>query len=193
MEIAFYMGKAKSTSFGVLFVEIFQEEGRDMGSNQIISQNLIISQMQAKSWQIVIQELGGKLQQNGYVKESYIKAVIEREGNFPTGLPLGVINVAIPHTDVEHVIEPAIAVATLAQPVLFGNMGEQGNMLEVSVVFLLAMKEPHAQVGLLQSLVSAFQNPEVLQSLLQAESESEIKAILQEKVIEEVVDNAEGH
>lgn len=149
-----------------------------MDSNQVISADLIITQLEVMDSQEIIQALGDKLLTFGYVKESYVPAVIKREGIFPTGLPLGDINVAIPHTDVEHVNNPAIAMATLARPVFFGNMGDPGEMLEVSIVFLLAMKEPHAQVNLLQNLVETFQNPEVLEFLLKAQDPKEIEKIM---------------
>jgi len=149
-----------------------------MNSSQVVSADLIISQLDAMNYQEIVQALGDKLQAFGYVKDSYVSAVIKREGIFPTGLPLGDINVAIPHTDVEHVNKPAIAVATLASPVAFGNMGDPSETLEVSIVFLLAMKEPHAQVNLLQNLVETFQNPEVLQCLMGAIDPQEIEKIL---------------
>lgn len=146
--------------------------------NQVITADLIVTQLEAVNSQDIIKALGDKMQTLGYVKDSYVPAVIKREGIFPTGLPLGDINVAIPHTDVEHVKKPAIAVATLAHPVAFGNMGDPENKLEVSIVFLLAMKEPHVQVDLLQNLVETFQNPEVLQSLLATTETIEIEKIL---------------
>ena len=149
-----------------------------MGSNQVITADLIITQLVATNSQEVIQALGEKLLTFGYVKESYVAAVIKREGIFPTGLPLGNINVAIPHTDVEHVNKPAIAMATLAHPVSFGNMGDPGEKLEVSIVFLLAMKEPHAQVDLLQNLVETFQNDEILERLLATKDRKAIEKIL---------------
>jgi PTS system galactitol-specific IIA component len=154
-----------------------------MSSNKIISTDLILPRLEARTWQEVIQALGDKLQDYGYVKATYVPAVMEREGVFPTGLPLGDINVAIPHTDVEHVNKPAIAVATLARPVAFGNMGEPGNLLEARIVFLLAMNEPHAQLDLLQNLVKTFQNPQVLENLLGTASPEEIESILQQHLL----------
>jgi len=149
-----------------------------MGSNQVITADLIIVQLEAINSQEIIQALGNKLFTMGYVKGSYVPAVINREGRFPTGLPLGEINVAIPHTDVEHVNKPAIAVATLAHPVAFNNMGDPSETLDVSIVFLLAMKEPHAQVDLLQNLVETFQNAEILERLLIATDGEEVEKIL---------------
>lgn len=154
-----------------------------MSFQKIISSNLIFPKLKAANWQEVIKTLGEALQRHGYVKESYIPAVTEREGVFPTGLPLGEINVAIPHTDVEHVIEPAIAVATLEQPVLFGNMDQPDDSVAINIVFLLAMKEPHAQVDLLQSLIETLQTPQVLKQLTDACEIKEVETILQQKLL----------
>lgn len=156
-----------------------------MTTNHVVSDKWIMPRLQVDSWQEVIQQLGGLLVGQDVVKESYIKAVLERETVFPTGLPLGKINVAIPHTDTRHVQRPAIAVATLAKPVLFGNMGEPGSELAVQIVFLLAMTDPQAQVGLLQSLVAAFQNGEVLERLLQAAMPEDIVRIMTEQLVME--------
>lgn len=38
-----------------------------------------------------------------YVEDSFESAIMTREMSFPTGLELGHINIAIPHTDPQHV------------------------------------------------------------------------------------------
>ncbi|MDA4633637.1 PTS sugar transporter subunit IIA, partial [Escherichia coli] len=69
-------------------------------------------------------------------------AVLAREAALPTGLPLGLDNnVAIPHTDPEHVLKPGLAMATLCRPVAFCNMEDPEEKLQVSVVFLMALND----------------------------------------------------
>ena len=48
---------------------------------------------------------------------------MKRESVYPTGLPVGEINVAIPHTDPEHVNNAAICLGILEKPVTFNVMG----------------------------------------------------------------------
>ena len=67
----------------------------------------------------VINELGTMLLKKGYVKDTYINAVIERERILPTGLDLGELGVAIPHTDSQHVNQANIAVGLLKNPIEF--------------------------------------------------------------------------
>jgi Phosphotransferase system mannitol/fructose-specific IIA domain (Ntr-type) len=84
------------------------------------------------------------------VKESYKDAVIKREKEFPTGLNAPSLGIAIPHTDAIHVNKPQIAIARLAQPVKFLQMGD-GADVEAKLIFMLALKEPHAQLETLQN------------------------------------------
>mgnify|MGYP000610229946 CR=1 FL=1 len=50
-----------------------------------------------EDWRTVLRQMAEYLLEKGYVKESYIDALIKREENYPTGIkiPLGV-NVAMP-------------------------------------------------------------------------------------------------
>lgn len=57
--------------------------------------------------------------EKGYVKSTYIDAVLEREKTLPTGLDIGEMCVAIPHTDSKHVNESNVALAVLKNPVEF--------------------------------------------------------------------------
>lgn len=91
------------------------------------------------------------------VKESYKDAIIKREEEFPTGLNAPSCGIAIPHTDAIHVNKPQIAIARLAQPVKFLQMGD-GADVEAKLIFMLALKEPHAQLETLQKLMALIQN-----------------------------------
>lgn len=62
----------------------------------------------------VISTLAKSLTEQGYVADSFLEAIIEREKVFPTGLPTGEIGVAIPHTDSEHVHKPMVAMISKA-------------------------------------------------------------------------------
>jgi PTS system galactitol-specific IIA component len=60
----------------------------------------------------VITHLGKLLFDAGYVRDSFVDAALDRESRLPTGLPLsGDVNAAIPHTEVEHVLKPGLAIA----------------------------------------------------------------------------------
>jgi PTS system galactitol-specific IIA component len=139
----------------------------DLESFQI-SQELVTAQMEANTAPEVITELSRMLFERGYVKAGYANAAIEREKEFPTGLPTEGCGTAIPHADIEHTIKPGIAVATLKSPVKFGQLGDASNQIDVSIVFLLSVTQPSAQVYLLQALVEVYKDEELLCKLSEA-------------------------
>jgi len=115
----------------------------------------------------VIQAIGGKLFEAGFVKDSFVQAAIDRESQLPTGLPLGgKINAAIPHTEIEHVIKPALGMATLKNEVDFRNMVSPTESVPVRLVFLLALEQPKAQIEMLQEVAAVLQNPELVEKLV---------------------------
>ncbi len=141
-------------------------------------QGVLLSANVADSTEI-IRLLGNELYKTGYVKESFIEAAIERESRLPTGLPLGgAFNAAIPHTDIEHVYKPALALATLAHPVPFQNMAVPAETVPVSLVFLLALEQPKAQIEMLQEIASVLQAPDVVTALMNAKTYDEVVAAL---------------
>lgn len=123
--------------------------------------------LQASSSDEVIIHLGNLLYQAGYVKETFTNAAIERETKLPTGLPLnGKLNAAIPHTEVDHVIKPALALATLQEPVIFQNMVNPAEAIPVRLIFVLALDKPKAQIEALQEIAAVLQNKQVVQDLI---------------------------
>ena len=105
-----------------------------------------------KTWKEALSLTYTELHNHGYVRESFLSACIEREKRLPTGLPTA-IGVAIPHTDAEHVLIPAICMLKLENPVSFGNMGDPDCSVNVCYVFNLALKESKDQLPMLRSII----------------------------------------
>ncbi len=146
------------------------------------NENLIVPHLQARSATEAISVLAELLRSQGYVRDTFPSSVLEREKTFATGLPTPEIQVAIPHADVEHVIRPAIAIGVLDDPVEFGEMGNPGATVRVSIVFMLAVVQAQSLVSLLQSLVGLFQNPAVLHRIVAAGDPARIAAIFNEQL-----------
>jgi PTS system galactitol-specific IIA component len=144
-------------------------------------EDLILLGIEAASHEDAIRALSARLEAGGYVRPSFAEAVIDREKTFPTGLPTQP-PVAIPHTDVEHCLKPAVAVATLKRPVSFQAMG-RGGELQVGIIFLLSITNPQSQVGWLGRLVQFFQEPGLLSRLTGAASAGEVAEILNDRLL----------
>jgi len=124
----------------------------------------------------VISHLGKCLFDAGYVHETFVEAALDRESRLPTGLPLsGDINAAIPHTEVEHVIKPGLAMATLSTPVIFQNMVSPDEAVPCQLVFVMALDQPKAQIEMLQEIAGILQNPAVINSLMSANDFEEVR------------------
>ncbi len=136
--------------------------------------------LDATDWRAVITALGQRLHDAGCVRDTFVQAALDREAQLPTGLPLdGQYNAAIPHTDIEHVIKPALALATLARPVEFRNMIDPDEAVPVQLVILMAMEEPKSQVEMLQEIAGVLQDPDLIAKLVAAGDEAEIRRALE--------------
>jgi PTS system galactitol-specific IIA component len=151
-------------------------------ASQWTHENIIIPQLQASTSDAAIEILGELLENQGYVRDTFINAVKEREKVFATGLPTPGIQVAIPHADIEHIIRPAIAIGVSAEPIDFGEMGNPDGTVGARIICMLAVTESETLVSLLQNLVGIFQDPDVLQQIVEASSSTEIAKLFNDRL-----------
>lgn len=144
-----------------------------------LREDLVIAPLRAKNAAEVITQLGERLQAGGFVRSSWTQATLEREKIFATGLPTPEVGVAIPHTDVEHVLEPAVAIGVLEQPVAFAEMGNPESSVSVKLVCALAVAHSELLITLLQQLVALFQTPGMLKQIVNSQSPAEIIQIFE--------------
>lgn len=144
-----------------------------------LNESTILLNVEAGTKEEVLRVMGNNLISLGLVKDSFVPAVTAREMEYPTGLPTAGVAVAIPHTDVEHVLRKTISIATLKKPVTFGVMGgDSSESVEVKVVFMLAMEEAHSQLSLLQQLMQLFQDEKKLMTIVNATKKEEVTELL---------------
>ncbi|MDK2463839.1 MAG: PTS sugar transporter subunit IIA [Candidatus Korarchaeota archaeon] len=144
---------------------------------------LVVLEMDSSSSEDVIRKLGKLLEEKGYVKDTFVKATIEREKSVPTGLELaGGVNAALPHAGVEHVNKPALVVARLKRPVTFRRMDDPESEVSVRIVFMPAIKDPSSYIKTLMRLVDVFKDPRVMDLLTKARTEREVAQILRERL-----------
>lgn len=145
----------------------------------LLQPDLVALHVSAADAKEVISILGGLLYKAGLVKETFIQAALDRESKLPTGLPLsGEINAAIPHTDVEHVMKPALAMATLNETVDFRNMVDPEDIVPVRLVFVMALDQPKAQIEMLQEIAGILQDPNIILGLINANDYEAVRAVL---------------
>ncbi|MDO4276205.1 MAG: PTS sugar transporter subunit IIA [Eubacteriales bacterium] len=146
-----------------------------------LKDTLITVDLEAESYEEVMEQLGGILIREGYCKESYVNALITREKEFPTGLDVDGVGVAIPHTDVSHVNKAGIAIGVLKKPVTFVQMGSDDENVEVGLVFMLAVVNPNEHIDQLQRIIAIIQDKEVLSKIQKVKDTKQIIELIKEK------------
>ena len=146
-----------------------------------LDKSVIVPDLEAESWEDVMKSLGQKLIDEGYTKESYIDALLTREKDFPTGLDIDGLGVAIPHTDVSHVNKAGIAIGVLKKPVTFIQMGSDDEEIGVKLVFMLAVTDPNAHIDELQRIIEIIQDKDVLEKLFTVTDKDTIIEVIKEK------------
>lgn len=142
------------------FYEMFKEE-------------LVSINVEVDSEEQLFSYVAKKLKEGRYVKNSYLEGITKREEEFPTGLITKNLNIALPHSDPEHIREPFIYVVRINNNVTVKQMGDNQEM-KVKDFFFLGIKEPSGQVGVLQSLMNLFMNDDFVKEYIEAQSQEEI-------------------
>ena len=153
-----------------------------MKIEDILKTECILGNIDAPSKEIALKIMAEKLYSLGYVKESYIQAIQDREASYPSGLPMEDVKIAIPHTDALHVNQSVICFARLPENVEFSVMGDPDQKIPVRLISMFALKEKKKIGDLLETLITTYQDNSVLQSLIDAADEKEIFNILFENV-----------
>ena len=134
----------------------------------------ILLNIDAESCQEALHLVSTHLFGEGKVKQSYEEHLIDREREYPTGLALGDINVAIPHTDYQYANTTQLLVATLKKPVEWHNMEDSDESIPVSVVVLSVFDKPEHQLEALQKIMGVLQNQELVAQIADADSAQQV-------------------
>lgn len=141
--------------------------------NDFLHVELILPGIEAVDRTDAIQQIASQMHSLGYVKDSYLNAVLEREESFPTGLTFEDGTIAIPHSDIEHCSKPALALGVLNTPVDFFEMATLDVVVKTKLIFQLSILVPDHQVQWLSRLVNLCQKPGFITSLESVSSAQE--------------------
>lgn len=147
---------------------------------EMLDPKTIFHSMEAKSVEDVFEKLGSAMIQEGYAKTSYIEALKEREDEFPTGLDINGVGVAIPHTGIEHVYKTGIGIATLKEPIEFIQMDSDEEVM-CKIIFMLCIKNPKTHIYQLQRIIEIIQDQDVLKEIQEASTTEKIITIIKNK------------
>ena len=153
----------------------------NMTASPINEDTILVAELQADSPVDAIRQMAEILSRQGIVKPEFVEAVLAREKEYPTGIPVGV-PVALPHTDAEQCLKPAVLIGKMERPVAFGMMGgEEDDTVDVLLVFIVSLPDPKNQVETLKKLTEIFREQVILENILTTTSTDEIKHMIAEK------------
>lgn len=145
---------------------------------ELIGPELVHIGVRVPSRDALFTVMANRLQSEGRVTDTFLQGLVDREVNYPTGLPVNG-GVAIPHTDAEHVTVDSISVATLVDPVGFREMaGTDDTEIPVDVVFMLALGGSGQHLEILQKILKCIQDPEFMSAVRSSGSATEVSGLV---------------
>ena len=127
-------------------------------------------------------EIGTVLIEKGMVKPVYIEEILKREENFPTGIDLGYMQVAMPHVEAKYVNDNAEFIVTTKKGIEFENAEDDG-MVNSKIIFGLIVKDSDKHLDFLMKLVELYQKEDVLKKIYDSEDVEEVMTILKQNLI----------
>jgi PTS system ascorbate-specific IIA component len=136
----------------------------------LTSEALIRLNIDANNWEDAIRQSADALLQNGKIKPSYIEAIIKTVKEVGPYIVL-TKHVALPHARSEDgAIESAIGIATLKQPVVFGNKEND----PVKYLFCLSAQDSESHINALAELTGLLERDNFYEFLDHAKNASEV-------------------
>jgi len=146
-----------------------------MNITELLSVNLIKLELNSKTKEDVINEMVNILDENGKLldKDIYLKAVLDREKEFSTGIGMGI---AIPHGKSSGVKEPALIFGRSVDGIDYQSMDDE----LAHIFFLIAVPEESSNehLKILSQISRKLMHKELRDSLMKASSAEEIITLL---------------
>ena len=134
------------------------------------------------SYEDLLINAGRELLKYGYVKESFLQNILDREKMYPTGFELGgKYNIAIPHTDMKNVLKPVIYIVVLDKPVIFKSAEDGKTDIETDIVFVISLNEKDRHIVILEELMKIFSKNDLIEKIKNVKHKDELIKLLYEE------------
>lgn len=110
-------------------------------------------------------------------KEKVLEEVLEREESMTTGIGLGI---AIPHTRSEYVKDFAVILATKKNGIDFDSLDDEP--AHIFCLILGPKEKTKEHMGILRDISLKFQNEEIREKIIEAESPEKLISIIKQDV-----------
>ncbi|GEN86307.1 PTS sugar transporter subunit IIA [Oceanobacillus sojae] len=132
----------------------------------MISENAVFTELEASNKEEALKKMSEAFSENGFVNEGYYESILDREEKAPTGIEAYDYGIAIPHTDPKFVNKDSLGIAVLKEPVIFNNMVNAKETIEVKVIFLLGLSESTKHLNILRQIMELIKEQGVLKKMV---------------------------
>lgn len=144
----------------------------------IVERELVFFEKEIKTQNELFNFMFDKLLEKNYVTKEYLPKIIEREKNYPTGLQLEKINVAIPHTDPNCSNTNKIFIIKLKNPVKFIN-AETGEEIGINLILGLIFKNGDNQIDILKKIGEFLQEEKYQDEILACQEQEKFYKVME--------------
>lgn len=142
--------------------------------SQLIHESLVFYDQTFTNQEAFFKKANTDLTKAEFVTGTFYESIVERETNYPTGLMLPTMSIALPHTDPENIKRAFVAVYHLAQPVEFTQMATTDVKVESQMILVLGIKEPKKQVELLATIIDLISDEAFIDQYHKAKNQEEL-------------------
>lgn len=158
-----------------MFSEGINKEEKNLEIQEIVNIENIDLNLEVNNKNEAFKKIAEMFYKNNVIEsvDDYVKAVIEREKEFSTGIGFGL---AIPHAKCKTVKKASIAVARLSNPIEYASIDDE----PIKTIFMIAVPEQGAEdhIKILSNLSRRFMHEDFRERLSSAKSPEEIINIL---------------
>ncbi|MCD8091209.1 MAG: PTS sugar transporter subunit IIA [Clostridiales bacterium] len=120
------------------------------------------------------------MESGSIVGEDFTNACIEREKEYPTGLPTEV-PVAMPHGNAEGIRKNCVCFLRLDKPVRFQRMDDSDEYIDTKLIFNIAIIQPNEHMEFLKKFMKFVMDEEILKKCSELPLK-EIPTLLEEEL-----------
>lgn len=133
---------------------------------ELFNPDLVFFDLDCTDQESFFKALHDELDKRGYIQDTWYEGITTREKNYATGLRFPSIEIAIPHTDPQHLKKPYIAVIKPKTPIHFEHMAGADDDVDAVLMINLGVERDGGQVEVLQNLMNIFMNDEAVTDIM---------------------------
>ena len=124
--------------------------------------------------------LADRFVEDGLADEDFYEQLLKRESDYPTGIVLNALNVALPHCDTSVSKSSQVGFMSLKEPVEFVEMGSDDKKIKVSLIFMFTMTETKDQLDMMMKFMETFKNDELMDRFMKVNDFEEYCRLIEE-------------